>query len=96
MFIGLATFMPDSPRQLIRNGRGDAARCEFIKFRRDLRSHEVHQEFALMRAQIKYEMQHEIKIIKKVFKLFRHRALVAIAVQTMPSLTGVSLEIPQI
>ena len=90
LFIGLATFMPDSPRQLIRNGKVDAARQEFIKIRRDLQSQEVHQEFALMRAQIEFEMTREIKTIKEVFKLFRHRALVSIAVQTMTSLTGVS------
>ena len=91
MFIGLCTFMPDSPRQLIRNGKVDAARQEFVKIRRDLQSHEVHQEFALMRAQIEFEMQREVKSIKEVFKLFRHRALVSIAVQTMTSLTGVNV-----
>ncbi len=94
LFIGLQTFMPDSPRQLIRNGKVEAARREFTKIRRDLQSHEVHQEFALMRAQIEFEMQREIKSIKEVFKLFRHRALVSIAVQTMTSLTGVISECP--
>ena len=91
LFIGLQTFMPDSPRQLIRKGKVDAARREFTKIRRDLQSHEVHQEFAFMRAQIDFEMQREIKSIKEVFKLFRHRALVSIAVQTMTSLTGVNV-----
>jgi MFS family permease len=91
LFIGLQTFMPDSPRQLIRNGKVEAARKEFIKIRRDLGSHEAHQEFALMRAQIEFEMGREIKTLKEVFKLFRHRALVSIAVQTMTSLTGVNV-----
>ncbi|KAH8884374.1 putative MFS monosaccharide transporter [Thozetella sp. PMI_491] len=90
LFTGLATFMPNSPRQLIRSGKVEAARIEFIKIRRDLQSHEVHDEFALMRAQIEYEMQRELTSVKEVFKLYRHRALVSIAVQTMTSLTGVN------
>ena len=76
LFIGLATFMPNSPRQLIRNGKVEAARLEFMKIRRDLSSNEVHEEFALMRAQIEFEMQREIKSLGEVFRLFRHRALV--------------------
>ena len=76
LFIGLSTFMPDSPRQLVRNGKIESARQEFIKVRRDLKSQEVHQEFALMRAQIEFEMQRELTSVKEVFKLFRHRALV--------------------
>lgn len=89
LFIGLATFMPNSPRQLIRNGKIEDARRQFIRIRRDLTSHEVHAEFALMRGQIEFEMQREIKSLAEVFKLFRHRALVSIGVQTMTSLTGV-------
>ncbi|KAL2220499.1 MFS monosaccharide transporter [Thermoascus aurantiacus ATCC 26904] len=91
LFLGLATFMPNSPRQLIRNGKIEQARMEFIKIRRDLHSQEVHQEFALMRAQIEYEMQREITSYREIFRLFRHRALVSIAVQTMTSLTGVNV-----
>ena len=44
-----------------------------------------------MRAQIEYEMMREIKSIKEIFRLYRHRALVSIAVQTMTSLTGVNV-----
>ena len=91
MFIGLSTFMPNSPRILIRHGKVEEARVEFIKIRRDLHSDEVAKEFALMKGQIEYEMQREIKSIKEVFTLFRHRALVSIAVQTMTSLTGVNV-----
>lgn len=91
MFIGLATFMPNSPRQLLRKGKTEQARIEFIKIRRDLTSHEVHEEFALMRAQIEYEMEREIKSYKEIWKVYRHRALVSIAVQTMTSLTGVNV-----
>jgi MFS family permease len=44
-----------------------------------------------MRAQIEFEMEREVKSYKDIFKLFRHRALVCIAVQTMTSLTGVNV-----
>lgn len=91
MFAGLATFMPNSPRQLIRQGKIEQARVEYLKIRRNLASHEVQEEFALMRAQIEYEMMREISSLKEVFRLFRHRALVSIAVQTMTSLTGVNV-----
>jgi MFS family permease len=91
MFIGLSTFMPNSPRQLIRQGKIEQARREFIKIRRDLHSHAVHEEFTLMKAQIEYEMQRELKSYKEIFKLYRHRVLVSIAVQTMTSLTGVNV-----
>ena len=76
LFIGLSTFMPNSPRQLIRNGKIDEARVEFVKIRRDLMSHDVHEEFALMRAQIEYELEREVTSYKEIFRLFRHRALV--------------------
>lgn len=91
MFIGLATFMPNSPRQLIRKGKIEHARKEFVKIRRDLHSNEALEEFALMHAQIEYEMEREVTSWSEIFKLFRHRALVSIAVQTMTSLTGVNV-----
>ena len=79
MFMGLVTFMPNSPRQLIRNGKIEAARREFIKIRRELHSHELHEEFALMRSQIEYEMQRELTSYKEIFRLFRRRALVLVS-----------------
>lgn len=91
MFFGLATFMPHSPRQLIRQRKIERARKEFIRIRRDLHSHEVHEEFTLMKAQIEYEMQRELKSYKEIFKLYRHRVLVSVMVQTMTSLTGVNV-----
>lgn len=91
MFIGLVTFMPNSPRQLIRQGKIDQARREFIKIRRDLHSHAIHEEFTLMKAQIEYEMQREITSYKEIFRLYRHRVLVSVAVQTMTALTGVNV-----
>jgi MFS family permease len=40
MFVGLSTFMPNSPRQLIRKGKVEQARTAFTRIRRDLASHE--------------------------------------------------------
>ncbi|KEF60286.1 uncharacterized protein A1O9_05137 [Exophiala aquamarina CBS 119918] len=91
LFIGLATFMPDSPRILIRKDKIEEARKQFLNIRRDLNSHEAQAEFALMHAQIEFEKKREIKSLAEIFKLFRHRALVSIAVQTMTSLTGVNV-----
>lgn len=76
LFIGLATFMPDSPRMLIRKDKIEEARLQFINIRRDLSSHEAREEFALMHAQIEFEKKREIKTLSEIFKLFRHRALV--------------------
>ncbi|KAL5327163.1 hypothetical protein ACEPPN_004855 [Leptodophora sp. 'Broadleaf-Isolate-01'] len=91
MFIGLTTFMPDSPRQLIRAGNVDKARLEFLKIRRDLASEESTREFAFMHAQIEFEMARELTSYKEIFKLFKRRVLVSIAVQTMTSLTGTNV-----
>ncbi|KAJ5368872.1 Major facilitator superfamily domain general substrate transporter [Penicillium cataractarum] len=91
MFVGLATFMPNSPRQLIRNGKIEEARTEFSRIRRGVNLHEVEEEFMLMQAQIEYEMEREITSYREIFKLFRRRVLVSIAVQTMTSLTGVNV-----
>ncbi|KAJ6093559.1 hypothetical protein N7486_008848 [Penicillium sp. IBT 16267x] len=91
MFIGLATFMPNSPRQLIRSGNVEKARQEFAKIRRDLESHEVHQEFVLMHRQIEFEMSREVRSMKDIFKLFRYRAFVCISVLTLQALTGVNV-----
>lgn len=77
LLAGLATFMPHSPRQLIRRGRVDEAREAFVRIRPDLRSHrEVQDEFVLMRAQIAFEMEREITSYGEIFRLFRRRALV--------------------
>ena len=77
MFFGLSTFMPNSPRQLVWKGKIEEARTEFTKiYRRDMTAHELSEEFTLMRAQIEFEMEREVKSYKETFKLFRHRALV--------------------
>jgi hypothetical protein len=76
LFSGLATFMPNSPRELVRRGKIDAARQEFVRIRNDLHSQEAHEEFGLMRAQIEYEMEREIPSYMEIWKLYRHRVLV--------------------
>ncbi|KAK8037346.1 hypothetical protein PG991_000692 [Apiospora marii] len=93
MFAGLSTFMPDSPRQLIRNGKPERARQEFARIRRDLRGADavLADEFALMQAQIEYEMAREITSYAEIWRLYRHRVMTSVAVQTMTSLTGVNV-----
>ncbi|KAK7973238.1 MFS transporter [Apiospora saccharicola] len=93
MFVGLSTFMPDSPRQLIRNGKPERARQEFARIRRDLRgeAETLADEFALMQAHIEYEMAREITSYSEIWRLYRHRVMTSVAVQTMTSLTGVNV-----
>lgn len=76
LFAGLATFMPDSPRQLLRQGRADEARREFGKMRRGLALDEAEEEFNSMMVQIRFEMEREVTSYKEIFRLFRRRALV--------------------
>lgn len=76
LFIGLMTFMPNSPRYLIRKGKIEEARRNFLRIRSDLVSHEAAQEFGLMRAQIEFELNREITSYREIFKLYRHRVLV--------------------
>lgn len=76
MFFGLISFMPNSPRHLIRSGKVEQARSEFKRIRKDLRADEVQREFAVMLAQIEYEKEREITSYREIFKLFRHRVLV--------------------
>ncbi|KAF1732788.1 High-affinity glucose transporter [Beauveria bassiana] len=91
MLVGLATFMPESPRQLVRRGREGEARRAFGRTRRELTLSEVEQEFEAMKMQIRFEMEREVKSYKDIFRLYRRRAMVSIAVQTMTSLTGVNV-----
>ncbi|KAF7359490.1 MFS monosaccharide transporter [Mycena sanguinolenta] len=91
MFIGLATFMPNSPRELIYKNKIDDARRTFATIRPDLQPHELPQEFSLMHAQIEYEREREIKSYREIFRLYRHRVLVAVSVQVLTALTGVNV-----
>jgi MFS family permease len=83
MFVGLATFMPNSPRQLIRNGKIEEARNEFSRIRRGVNLHEVEEEFVQMQAQIEYEMEREIKSYREIWKLYRRRVLVYVSIPSM-------------
>ena len=76
LMAGLATFMPHSPRDLVRNGRVAEARKAFTKIRSDLHNRELHEEFGLMCAQIEYEKQREIKSYREIFRLYRRRVFV--------------------
>lgn len=75
LIAGLLSFIPDSPRHLMRKGDVEGARNAFMKIRDDLQSEEAQVEFQLMRAQIEYEQQREVKSFKELFKLYRHRFL---------------------
>lgn len=44
-----------------------------------------------MHAQIEYEMEREVRSYAEIFRLFRRRSLVSIAVTTMTALTGVNV-----
>jgi MFS family permease len=79
LLVGLLTFMPDSPRQLIRAGKVDEARVQFLRIRRDLQSKELLKEFALMHTQIGYEMSRELTSYREIYKLFKHRVLVYVS-----------------
>lgn len=88
---GLCTFMPNSPRQLIQHGKVEQALHDFTRIRSDLHSQAVREEFALMKAQIEYEMQREIPTYREIFKIYTHRACVCISVQILTSVTGVNV-----
>lgn len=91
LFIGLATFMPNSPRQLIKEGKIEDARRDFARIRSDLHSHEVTVEFELMKAQIQYETERKIPSYSEIWKLYHHRVFVSISVQILTSITGVNV-----
>lgn len=83
--------MPNSPRQLIQHGKVEEALRDFTRIRNDLHSQEAREEFALMKAQIEYEMQREVPTYREIFKLYTHRACVCISVQILTSVTGVNV-----
>nr|OQO24397.1 hypothetical protein B0A51_05777 [Rachicladosporium sp. CCFEE 5018] len=91
LFIGLSTYMPDSPRQLVQKGKVDEAKHVFARIRNDLESEEVQREFGIMHAQIEYEMQRKILTFGEMFKLYRRRVAVCIAVQILTCVTGVNV-----
>ncbi|KAL3291106.1 Major facilitator superfamily domain general substrate transporter [Colletotrichum asianum] len=88
MLLGLLTFMPDSPRQLIRADKIEAARRALSKMRSDTSPDEFVAELDQMQAQIEFEMERGIASFGEALQLYRHRCLVTIVVQVMTSLTG--------
>ncbi|KAL1696619.1 general substrate transporter [Schizophyllum commune] len=90
LFIGLQFFLPDSPRWLIRVGRYDEA-LEAFKSIRGLQTEEAVIEFEQMKEQILFEKQHEVTSLAEAWQKYRKRVLIAIAVQTMTSLSGVNV-----
>lgn len=60
LLVGLSTFMPDSPRQLARNGKVEVARVNFDKIHRGFPAEEAQHEFDAMRAQTEFEMSREL------------------------------------
>lgn len=76
LFLGLVTFMPNSPRQLIKNGKIEEARVEFSRTRGELGDRDVQEEFELMKAQIDFENHREVPTLFDIWKLYRHRVLV--------------------
>ena len=74
LFIGLSTFIPDSPRHLVRIGNVEGARHAFDRIRADLGSDDAEREFILMKSQIEFERERELRSYKEIFRLYRHRA----------------------
>ncbi|KIX08701.1 uncharacterized protein Z518_03358 [Rhinocladiella mackenziei CBS 650.93] len=69
----------------------EEARKAFVGIRSDLHSHEVPQEFGLMKSQIEFEMKRHLPSFSEAFKLYRHRVLASIAVQVLTATTGVNV-----
>ncbi|KAE9403739.1 general substrate transporter [Gymnopus androsaceus JB14] len=88
LFIGLQFFLPDSPRWLIRQGRDEDAKIAFAKIRADL---SATIEFETIRAQILYEKSIEISTFSEAWQRYKRRILIAVAVQSMTSLSGVNV-----
>lgn len=81
MFAGLATFMPNSPRQLIRAGKVEEARREYGRTWRGVKGdgdveRERERGFEHVKNQIEFEMEREIKDYREIWRLFRRRVLV--------------------
>ncbi|KAJ5611880.1 hypothetical protein N7528_008985 [Penicillium herquei] len=75
MLISLFTIMPDSPRQLIQQGKLTEAHQVLRRIWNDSKPEEITKEFALMKAQIEYENQREIPSYRDIFRIYRHRFL---------------------
>ncbi|KAJ7489194.1 general substrate transporter [Mycena latifolia] len=84
LFIGLCFFLPDSPRWLITKGRDDEALAAFT-------SDELLEEFETIKAQIHHEQATEVKTFSEAWTKYKRRVIIAVAVQTMTSASGVNV-----
>jgi hypothetical protein len=80
--------MPNSPRQLVQRGKIEEALQTFTRIRSDLHDQGVQEEFALMKAQIEFEQERRVPSYMEIFKLYRHRASVYVAVLSITRRTG--------
>lgn len=87
LLIGLATFVPESPRYLIFQGRTAHARAVFDRLRIGYNLDEADHEFAQMTAQIDFEARRRLASSERI-RLFRYRMAVAFICGIIPSLTG--------
>ncbi|KAI5366035.1 putative major facilitator, sugar transporter, major facilitator superfamily [Septoria linicola] len=87
LLLGLATFVPESPRYLIAQGDIDEARRVFEGLRPNLDPDRLDKEFSHMTAQIDFEARRRLSS-SEGFRLLRKRVAVAFVCGIMPSLTG--------
>ncbi|KAJ7097633.1 general substrate transporter [Mycena epipterygia] len=91
LFIGLCFFLPDSPRWLITKGRDEEALAAFTSVRRDLSGDALLEEFDSIKAQIHHEQATEVKSFREAWTKYKRRVIIAVAVQTMTSASGVNV-----
>jgi len=91
MLVGLCTFMPGSPRHLIKQGKIDDARSAYMKIYRLSHTSPGLSDFDELVDQVQAESEAEDITYAQAFRLYRRRVMVSIGVQTMTSLTGVNV-----
>ncbi|THU76826.1 general substrate transporter, partial [Dendrothele bispora CBS 962.96] len=91
LFLGLQFLLPESPRWLIRHGMDEEAKRAFSQIRGDLNGTRLHVEFDEMKRQILYEKATEITSLKEAWNKYRKRVVIAVAVQTMTSASGINV-----